>query len=88
MATTSNFIPVPKPKAGAYRPDRPLSRNALVEAQLKHFEEANAQLPQELRIATDIGSIKTEGEASVFIRKVTEAIHKGGGNTQKVKSAR
>ncbi len=87
MPATNNVIPVPKPKPGAYRPERPLSRNALVEAQVKHFAEANAQLPKELRVATDISSIETEGEASAFIRKVTEAIHKGGGRPQKVQSA-
>ena len=87
MAEKSNVVLVPKPNPGAYRPDRPLSRNALVEAQLKHFAEANAQLPAELRIAADMSAIKTESEASAFVRKVTEAIHKGLGRTQRVQSA-
>jgi hypothetical protein len=87
MATTGNIIPVPKPSRSAYRPDRPLSRNALVQAQVKHFAEAEINLPVELQTGVEIASITTEGEASVYIRRVTEAIHKGGGSAGKVQSA-
>jgi hypothetical protein len=86
MATPANIIPVPKPSGNAYNPNRPLRGNALVFAQVRHFEEAEKQLPPELRTGVDIGSITTEGEASAYIRKVTEAIHKSGG-TGKVQSA-
>jgi hypothetical protein len=87
MATTDNIISVPKPSRDAYKPHRPLSRNALVQAQVKHFAEADSNLPPELQTGVEIGSITTEGEASAYIRKVTEAIHKSGGLAGKVRSA-
>ena len=86
MATPANIIPVPKPSRNAYNPNRLLRGNALVLAQVKHFEEAEKNLPPELQTGIDIGSIATEGQASAYIRKVTEAIHKIGG-TGKVQSA-
>lgn len=87
MATTGNIIHVPKPSRDAYKPHRPLSRNALVQAQVKHFEEADKHLPPELQTGVDIASVTTEGEASAYIRKVTEAIHKSGGRAGKVQRA-
>ncbi|MDP9053089.1 MAG: hypothetical protein M3N93_02110 [Acidobacteriota bacterium] len=90
MASPHNVIHVPKPSPGAYHPGRPLSRNALVEAQVRHFAAVNAELPEDLRVPVDADTITTEGDAAAYIRQVTEAIHKGGGRperTQKVKSA-
>ena len=87
MADTDNIVPVPKPSRNAYQPQRPLSRNALVQAQVKHFAEAERNLPPELKTGIDIASITTEGEASIYIRKVTEAIHKCGGRAGKVRRA-
>ena len=86
MATPANIIPVPKP-SGTYNPDRPLSRNTLVQAQVKHFEEADKNLPPELQTGVDINSITTEGLAAAYLRKVTEAIHKSGGRAGKVQRA-
>jgi hypothetical protein len=88
MATPANVIRVPKPSRNAYNPDRPLSRNTLVQAQVKHFEEADKRLPPELQTRVDINSIATEGQAADYIRKVTQAIHTGGGRTGKVQSAK
>jgi|HubBroStandDraft_6_1064221.scaffolds.fasta_scaffold5686412_1 hypothetical protein len=87
MATPANIIPVPKPSGNAFNPDRPLSRNALVQAQVKHFEEADRNLPPDLQTGMDINSITTEGQAAAYIRKVTEAIHKTGGRAGKVQRA-
>ena len=87
MATPANIIPVPKPSGKAYNPNSPLGGNALVLAQVKHFEEAEKHLPPELQTGIPISSITTEGKASVYIRKVTEAIHKSGGRTGKVQRA-
>ena len=64
MATPANIIPVPKPSRAAYNPNRPLSRNTLVQAQVRHFAEADKNLPPELQTGMDIASIITEGEAS------------------------
>jgi hypothetical protein len=86
MASPANIVPVPKPSGNAYNPDRPLRGNALVLAQVRHFEEAEKGLPADLQTGIDIGSIATEGQAGAYIRKVTEAIHQSGG-TGKVQSA-
>lgn len=87
MASPANIVPIPKPSRNAYNPDRPLSRNTLVQAQVKHFEEADRNLPPELQTGVDINSITTEGQAASYIRKVTEAIHKSGGRAGKVQRA-
>src|ERR1700744_3920127 len=83
----AKIVPVPKPRRAAYNPDRPLGANALVKAQVKHFEEADKHLPAELQTGIDIASIKTEGEASDYTRRVTAAIHKSGGHAGKVRRA-
>ena len=75
----SNVIKVPKPGRAAYNPQRPLEKNQLVQAQVKHFQEADLGLPPELQTGKDIASILTEGQASEYIRMVTRAIHQGGG---------
>ena len=74
----SNIIKVPKPSGTAYNPNRPLEKNLLIAAQVKHFHEAEQQLPAELRTGHDIQHIRTEGQASAYIRKVTQALHKRG----------
>ncbi len=81
------IVPVPKPSRTAYNPDRPLHENALVRAQVRHFAEADKRLPAELQTGIDVSSIRTEGAASVYIRKVTTAIHKSGGHAGKVRRA-
>ncbi len=75
----SNVIKVPKPGKTAYNPDRPLEKNLLIHAQVRHFKEAEAQLPEHHKTGVDISSIKTEGQASHYIRKVTRALHESGG---------
>jgi hypothetical protein len=85
MASPAPIIRVPRPGRSAYNPNRPLGSNALVAAAVKHFAAAEKNLPAELRTDVDLASITTEGAAAEYIRKVTEAIHKGGG--RKVKRA-
>ncbi len=87
MATPSNIILIPKPDRRAYDPQRSLDRNLLIKAQVRHFEEAERNLPPELQTGISVESIRTEGEASQYIRKVTEAIHKNGGRIGKVERA-
>lgn len=87
MAIPDNIVRVPKPGRGAYNPDRPLDKNLLIKHQVKHFHEADRNLPPEWQTGVDIGTIRTEGEASAYIRKVTEAIHKSGGRTEKIRKA-
>ena len=85
----SNVIKVPKPARTAFNPHRPLTKNTLIAAQVQHFKEVEAQLPEHLRTGIDVAGIKTEGEASHYIRKVTRAIHHAGATPpQKVETAR
>ncbi len=83
----TKIVPVPKPSRAAYNPDRSLHENALVRAQVRHFAEADKHLPAELQTGIDASSVRTEGEASEYIRKVTAAIHKSGGHAGKVRRA-
>lgn len=69
-----NVIPVPRPSKNAMNPDRPA--NALLLAQIQHLREAERELPLRYRSEIYVKAIKTEREASAYIREVTEAIHK------------
>lgn len=81
-------IKVPKPARTAYDPNRPLEKNLLIHAQVKHFKEAESQLPEHLQTGVDVTTIRTEGEASHYIRKVTRALCESGGRPpQKVEKA-
>jgi hypothetical protein len=85
----SNVIKVPKPSRAAYNPNRRLEKNLLIKAQVEHFREAELSLPDDLRTGIDIADVKTEGQASHYIRLVTRAIHKVGGRMpEKVRTAR
>ena len=85
----SNVIAVPKPSRTAFDPHRPLEKNPLILAQVKHFREAEAQLPEHLQTGIDIATIKTEGQAGNYIRAVTRALHKRGARPpQLVETAR
>jgi hypothetical protein len=68
-----NVIPVPKPK-GVHNPKRPV--NALLQAQIHHLRHAERNLPLRYRTEIYSNAIRTEGEAAVYIREVTEAIHR------------
>jgi hypothetical protein len=67
------LIPVPKPK-GVHNPNRPV--NALLQAQIHHLRHAERNLPLRYRTEIYANAIRTEGEAAVYIREVTEAIHR------------
>jgi ArsR family metal-binding transcriptional regulator len=53
--------------------DRPIS--TLLKNQIRHLQEAEFRLPVSGQTDVYINSIKTEGEAAEYIRKVTAAIH-------------
>jgi hypothetical protein len=63
--------------------------SSLLSAQIQHLREAEKNLPLRYRSEKYVNAIKTEGEASEYIRDVTEAIHKGHGEAaaQRVKRA-
>ena len=69
-----NIIPVPRPSKSAMNPDRPA--NTLLLSQVQHLREAERELPLRYRTEIYVKAITTEGEASRYIREVTEAIHK------------
>jgi hypothetical protein len=84
----SNVIQVPKPSRAAYNPSRLLDKNTLIKAQVEHFREAESNLPEHLRTDVDVAGIRTEGEASQYIRRVTRAIQQSGGRApEKVRIA-
>ncbi len=66
-------IHVPKPR-NAMNKDRSVS--SLLQAQIQHLHAAERNLPLRYHSRTYINAIKTEGEAAVYIRDVTDAIHK------------
>ena len=80
------LIRVPRPK-DAYNPDRPMG--SLLKAQVEHLREAESKLPLRYRheIDTYIKAIRTEGEASDYIRKVTQAIHDAHADAERLRRA-
>ena len=81
MTTQSNKVRVPKPARSSYNPGRLLSQNALLRNQVKHFRHLEEKLPPERQTGVDFDSLKTEGDASEYIRKMTAILH-----TQSLKS--
>jgi hypothetical protein len=79
----SNIIRVPKPVRRSFNPKRLVAKNSLLTNQIQHFRKLEKEMPQELQTGIDFASIKTEGEASEYIRKMTAILHpraaKGGG---------
>lgn len=76
-----------KPARRAFNPERPLSKNQLLQAQVKHFREAESRLPPEQQTGVDPESIRTEGQASEYIRKVTAVLHPHGARREKARPA-
>ena len=62
-------VKVPKPEAGAYNHDRPIT--ALIINQIRHLKHVEEMLPEDRRTGIDIAKIETELEASEYIQKVT-----------------
>jgi hypothetical protein len=75
MATPSNVIRVPKPARSSYNPNRLLAKNTLLLNQVKHFHEIEQKLPRGQQTGVNFDSIKTEGQASEYIRKMTAILH-------------
>lgn len=73
-------IPVPKPSPKAMNPNRPV--NALLLAQVEHLQHAERRLPLKYRTEIYTHAIRTEGEAALYIREVTEAIRKAHGDAE------
>lgn len=83
------LIPVPRPPKSAFNPNRPV--NTLLKTQIDFLHEAEKRLPPRYHSEIYINAIKTEGEASKYIREVTEAIqsaHKDAAAKSRVRPIR
>ena len=67
-------IKVPKPGKGSFNKDRPISD--LLRSQMRHLHEVEKTLPHYHRSGKDVEALKTEGEASEYIRTMTARLHK------------
>jgi hypothetical protein len=75
------IIKYPKPSKDSYNPNRPLSKNTLLENQVKHFMKVEKQLPPEKRTGMDHARIKTEAHASEYVERMTAILHPAGART-------
>lgn len=76
MATpSSNIVRVPKPGKDSFNPNRPLAGNTLLLNQLKHIRRRELEFPPSQQTGIDFESIKTEGQAAEYIRKLATALH-------------
>ena len=67
---------VPKTPKGAYDHGRFISQ--LIENQIKHFNEVEKSLLKPGQKLTDISRIKTELQASKYLKKMTALLHPEG----------
>jgi hypothetical protein len=74
----ARVMSVPNTDPGAYNPNRPAGK--LLLAQTSHLREALIRHLNELAaiLATDIRSLKTEGDVSAYVEKVTAILHPQG----------
>ena len=72
---SSNIVRVPKPAADSFNPKRLVAKNTLLVNQIDHFHKLEQEMPRELQTGMDFASIKTEGQASEYIRKMTSILH-------------
>jgi hypothetical protein len=83
-----DVIKVPKPPRSSFNMNRLLSKNTLLENQVRHFKELEAKLPAELQTGIAHEAIQTEAQASEYIQKMTAILHgRGGVDPQKVERA-
>jgi len=71
MAKSRNVISVPRPPADAFNRHRPVSE--LLWTQVEHLAAI-----AKTRIDAERRAIRTEGDASAFIQKITAALHPEG----------
>jgi len=76
MAQRPPVIRVPKAARSSYQPHRPLSKNSLLQNQVKHFHELEKKLAAEHQTGIAAHLIETEGQAADYIRRMTEKLHR------------
>jgi hypothetical protein len=69
-------VKVPKPPKSAYDHGRFIS--SLIEHQIKHFHEVEKSLLKPGQELTDISKIRTELQASEYLKRMTELLHPQG----------
>jgi hypothetical protein len=62
-------ILVPKPVKGSFNKERPASD--LLKSQVKHLRELEKILPHRMQSGRNVNEIKTEGDASHYIKTIT-----------------
>ena len=71
MPDAENPIRVPKPSPKSFNKQRPLSKNALLQNQVKHVRELEENLLRQLQAGIRFEDVRTEGDAAEYIRRVT-----------------
>jgi hypothetical protein len=74
-ATAPNLIRVPRPLRTSFNPERLVAKNTLIKNQIEHFHKVELDLPPEQRTGVDFENIRTEGQASEYIQKMTAILH-------------
>jgi hypothetical protein len=69
-------IVVPKPARGSFDKERPASD--LLKSQIKHLHALEKALPHRLQTGHNVDEIKTESQASAYIKTVTSRLHPQG----------
>lgn len=83
MAEPEKVIRVPKPSGSGFDPDRPLLKNTLLKHQIDHFRKVESELPPEEQSGIDFDSIKTEGKAADYCRRMTAILHARASRTER-----
>jgi hypothetical protein len=71
-------VRIPRAARSSFNPNRPLEKNTLLLNQLRHFAHVEGKLPPEERTGMDVASIRTEGQAAEYIRRMTRKLHVPG----------
>ena len=69
-------IVVPKPAPGSFDKHRPASD--LLKSQVKHLHALEKNLPHRLQTGHNVEEIRTESEASAYIKTITGRLHPQG----------
>jgi len=87
MSDPENVVRVPRPSPASFNPDRPLSGNTLLQAQVRHFHALDQQLPADQRTGIPLTEIQTEGQAAAYIRRITALVHPHATRRERVRKA-
>jgi hypothetical protein len=72
---SSNVVRIPKADRSSYNPNRPIAGSTLLLKQIEHFHHLELKMPPDKQTGMDFHAIKTEGEASEYIRRMTAILH-------------